>query len=182
MILASFTLPNRALICSNGRNIALQPREKELAMTSSSKSSKGSGHQCPVCDHKDGIATKHASGDIPCSRCGHLSWFRMQQIDDAIILNLLANMNPERAEIDRVGQLLVHSRDAPHIILNFHKIDFISSTFLNRLIVLRRTVHNASGKVILCGMNQVIREILQINKLIHLFDLSDDTDEALGDL
>jgi anti-anti-sigma factor len=106
----------------------------------------------------------------------------MQQLDDAIILNLLTNMNPERAEIDRVGQLVVRSRTAPHVILNFHSIDFISSTFVNRLIVLRRTVHGAGGKVILCGMNQVIRDIMRINRLEELFDLSDDTDGALEGL
>jgi anti-anti-sigma regulatory factor len=50
------------------------------------------------------------------------------------------------------------------------------------LIVLRKTVHGAGGKVILCGMNQVIREILRINKLDQVFDLSDDTDEALENL
>lgn len=123
-----------------------------------------------------------ASDDVPCPRCGHLLWFRMQQVDNAVILNLLANMDPERAEIDRVGQLLVRSRNAPHVIVNFHNVDFISSTFVNGLIVLRRTVHNAGGKTILCGMNPVIREILRINRLDHLFDLSDDADEALEDL
>lgn len=106
----------------------------------------------------------------------------MQQVDKAVILNLLVNMDPERAEIDRVGQLLARSRTAPHVILNFNNVEFISSTFLNRMIVLRKAVHKAGGKAILCGMNKVIREILRINRLEDLFDLSDDTDEALGDL
>ncbi len=106
----------------------------------------------------------------------------MQQVDDAIILNLLVNMDPETAEIDHVGRQLVRSRTAPHIIVNYHNIDFISSTFVNRMIVLHKTVHGAGGKVILCGMNQVIREILRINRLDRLLDLSANTDEALGDL
>lgn len=138
-----------------------------------SRTSSSSGPQCPICDHRDGAATKHTPTDDPCLRCGHLAWFRMQQVEDAIILNLLTEMNPERAEIDRVGELLVKSYPAPHIILNFHSIDFISSTFLNRLLVLHRTVTGAGGQVIMCGMNQVIREIVRINRLDQLFDLSD---------
>ena len=43
-------------------------------------------------------------------------------------------------------------------------------------------MHGAGGKVVFCGMNQVIREIIRINRLDQIFDLSDDTDKALGSL
>ena len=147
-------------------------------MTISLEPSKNSGRPCPVCGHEVNVDPQQEADDSPCSRCGHLSWFRAQKVDDAIIVNLLANMNPERAEIDRVGELLVRSRTAPHVIVNFHNIDFISSTFVNRLIVLRRTVHGTGGRVTLAGMNQVILEILRINKLDTLFDFPGDNDEA----
>jgi len=104
----------------------------------------------------------------------------MQPVDDAVILNLFVDMDPERAEIERVGEWLIRSRAAPHIIVNFHKIEYVSSTFVNGLIVLYKRVQSAGGKVIFCGMNQVIREIIRINRLDQIFDLSDDTDEALG--
>ncbi|MBC8874370.1 MAG: STAS domain-containing protein [Planctomycetes bacterium] len=148
-------------------------------MTVSSDSRKDGPGRCPVCDHETSSKPASPAGDAPCSNCGHLLWFRMQPVDDAVILNLFVDMDPERAEIERVGEWLINSRAALHIIVNFHKVEYVSSTFVNGLIVLYKKVQGAGGKVVFCGMNQVIREIIRINRLDQIFDLSDDTDEAL---
>ena len=140
-------------------------------MNAASESLMSDPTRCPVCGHKVAADPLEASGEAPCASCGHLSWFRMQDIDDAIMLNLMADMNLERAEIERVGKFLVQYHTSPHILLNFHAIEFISSTFLNGLIALQRTVQSAQGTLKLRGLNPVIREIFAINKLEGLFDL-----------
>jgi len=140
-------------------------------MNAASESLMGDPKRCPVCGHKVAADPLDASGETPCPSCGHLSWFRMQDIDDALMLNLMADLNLETSEIDRVGKFLVKFYTAPRILLNLHNVEFISSTFLNRLIVLQNTVQAAKGTLKLRGLNPVIREIFQVNKLDGMFDL-----------
>jgi len=86
-------------------------------------------------------------------------------------------MDLERSDIHRVGELIIQSRPvSPSIVVNFHHVEFISSTFLNRLVLLRKTVLAAKGKLALCGLNAVIQEIFEVSKLDELFDLSGNTD------
>jgi len=107
-------------------------------------------------------------------------WFRTQEVGDNVILNLLADMNLERSEIHRVGESLIRSPTVRRIVVNLHHVEFLSSTFLNRLILLRKSVLAAEGKLILCGLNPVIQEIFETSKLDSLFDLSGNTEEAMG--
>jgi anti-sigma B factor antagonist len=140
-------------------------------MNAASESLMSDPSRCPVCGHKVAADPLDASDQAQCSSCGHMSWFRMQDIDDAIMLNLMADMNLETSEIDRVGEFLVQFRTAPRILVNLHNVEFISSTFLNRLIALQKTLHEAQGTLKLRGLNPVIREIFEINKLDGIFDL-----------
>jgi anti-sigma B factor antagonist len=72
-----------------------------------------------------------------------------------------------------VGELILLSRPgSSRIVVSFHNVEFISSTFLNRMILLRRSVLAAEGKLVLCGLNPVIKEIFEASRLDDLFDLS----------
>ena len=140
-------------------------------MTTGSEPVEQGASRCVVCGHEVAADPLFGAGEAPCTHCGHLVWFRLQELEDGLLLNLLADMNPERAEIERVGRLLVQSHPKPRIIVNFYNVEFISSTFLNRLIQLHQTVESADGRLKLSGMNPVIREIFEINKLDGLFGL-----------
>jgi len=141
-------------------------------MTSQSKDADGSSNECTVCGHDLFADPLEASENASCSNCGHLDWFHTQVLDDAVIINLMHDMKLETAEIERVGEFLVRSREVPSIIVNFHNVDFVSSTFLNRLILLRKSVQAADGKLTLCGLNPVMQEIFEACRLNTLFDMS----------
>jgi len=93
-------------------------------------------------------------------------------LDNAVIINLMHDMQVETADIERVGELLIGSRQAPSVVVNFNNVEFVSSTFLNRLILLRKSVHAADGRLTLCGLNPVIQEIFEACKLDSLFGLT----------
>jgi anti-anti-sigma factor len=141
-------------------------------MNSQPKSADGPLDECTVCGHALFVDPLEASEKPSCSHCGHLQWFHTQDLDDAVIINLMRDMKLEKAEIERVGEFLVRSRPAPSIIVNFHNVEFVSSTFLNRLILLRKTVEAADGKLTLCGLNPVIQEIFEACRLHTLFEIS----------
>ena len=137
-----------------------------------------SRNPCPVCGSP---LSACAAGDGSCSACGHRDWFRRRRVDGLIIVDLLSKMNPEEADIDRLGRLLIRENRAPRVLLNFRQIDFVTSTFINRLLVLRRSIQDARGRLLLCGLNPVIQEIFEINKLGNLFDVFRNEQDALGE-
>jgi anti-anti-sigma factor len=129
-------------------------------------------NECTVCGHDLFVDPLEPSENPSCSHCGHLEWFHTQELDDAIIINLMHDMKLETAEIERVGEFLLRSHQAPSIIVNFHNVEFVSSTFLNRLILLRKSVQAADGRLTLCGCNPVIQEIFEACRLNTMFEMS----------
>jgi anti-anti-sigma factor len=119
---------------------------------------------CPVC------SSSLPFHDVPCSDCGHGQWFRLQDIDSAVILTVMPGMRPERDAIDRVGGLVVEAKTSPHIIVNLAHVRFVSSTFVNRFLSLLKTVNAAQGKLTLCGVSPAIRDVFRLMNLEPLFD------------
>jgi len=149
-------------------------------MTTASESPLDTPNQCSVCGREVFPDPFQAWDDAPCLHCGHLSWFHRQDTGDCVILNLMANLDLENADLERVGELLIEATPAPHIVLNLSNVEFVSSTFLGRLLALQKRVDAAQGKLVLCGMNPVVREIFQVTKLESFFHFSDDVPSAGG--
>ncbi len=147
-------------------------------MASEFKTPEESANRCSVCGQPVSVDSSNPSAHSRCSDCGHLVWFRKQEIDDFVILNLLASMDPEHADLERVGELLVPADGPPHVVVNFANVEYVSSTFLGRLLAMQKKLKAAEGKLVLCGLNDVVREIFQITKLEDLFDFADDQDSA----
>lgn len=90
-------------------------------------------------------------------------------------------MNPEQAAVDNLAELLTQTIRLPRLLLNMKEIDFVTSTFLNRLLVLRRKIQDARGRLLLCNLNPVIQEIFEVNTLGSLFDVFHSESDALGE-
>jgi anti-sigma B factor antagonist len=147
-------------------------------MPESAKTPPECKNRCSVCGCD--LPTQPA-GDGSCSACGHRIWFRKRDANGLITVDLMPSMNPDQAPIDRLGELFVSGSRAPRVLLNFRHIDFVTSTFINRLLVLRRTIQDARGRLLLCGLNPVIQEIFEINRLGNLFDVFSNEQDAIGE-
>jgi anti-anti-sigma factor len=108
-------------------------------------------------------------------------WFCKRNLKGFIVVDLMPGMDPEEATVDRLGDLLISAGRAPRVLLNFSYVDFITSTFINRLLILRRKMQDARGRLLLCGLNPVIEEIFDINKLGNLFDVFSNEQDATGE-
>jgi len=148
-------------------------------MDTSSQATKEQFQRCPVCDTEVTADPSTQAADVQCSHCGHLVWFRLQKNDDAVIVNVLPRMNPERTNMQRVGEMLVRSRSAPRIIVDLSLAERISSTFLNELLRLLKIVQAADGRLILCGVQPLFRDIFKITSLQGLFEFSENQQTAL---
>lgn len=148
-------------------------------MMSESSIPEDSTDQCSICGQEVTVDPSSPSDDARCSHCGHLSWFRKQEMKEFVILNLLPSMNPEHANFEPVGGWLVRPDNPPHVVINFANVEFVSSTFLGRLLALQKRLDGAERKLTLCALNKVVREIFQITQLERFFDFADDQEEAI---
>jgi anti-anti-sigma factor len=134
--------------------------------------------QCSLCGCE---LPEQARDSGACSWCGYGQWFRTRTSDGWIIVDLLACMNPEEAAVDNLAELLTQTIRAPRLLLNLREISFVTSTFLNRLLVLRRKIQDARGRLLLCDLSPIVQEIFDVNQLGALFDVFPSERDALGE-
>jgi anti-sigma B factor antagonist len=74
---------------------------------------------------------------------------------------------------------LVDQQGKTNLVLNFAKVEYLSSAALGMLIRLRKKVLEAGGKLVLCGIDPQIYEVFVITKLDKAFVVRRDEGEAL---
>jgi anti-sigma B factor antagonist len=76
---------------------------------------------------------------------------------------------------DTVKKALAYS---PKIVLNLREVNFIDSGGLGTLVSLYTTARNANGAMKLARLSQRVGDLLQITKLLTIFEVFDDEEEA----
>ena len=77
----------------------------------------------------------------------------------------------------RVRDLLTRSN---HIVLDLKDVTYIDSGGLGTLVALYASAHKAGGEIKLSRLGPRPSEVLQITKLITIFDVYDDLDSAVA--
>ena len=76
---------------------------------------------------------------------------------------------------DVVKKLVAQS---PNIVLNLQEVNHIDSGGLGTLVSLYTTARNAGGSVKLARLSQRVGDLLQITKLLTIFEVFDDEEKA----
>lgn len=66
-----------------------------------------------------------------------------------------------------------------HLMLNFSRVDYMSSAMLSELLRINEVVRRQRGSLRLCGLRKEMREVFQITRLDAMFHIDDDCKEAL---
>ena len=66
-----------------------------------------------------------------------------------------------------------------NLILNLENVNYIDGSGLGELVNSFTTVHNSKGHLILLRVSRKIRELLEVTKLLVIFDIFDDEKAAL---
>jgi anti-sigma B factor antagonist len=66
------------------------------------------------------------------------------------------------------------------LVLDFRKVQFLSSAVLGRLILAHKKLQSAGGRVVLCGVASEILEVFKITKLDKVFTITEDAKAALA--
>ena len=101
-----------------------------------------------------------------------------RQVDGVLVVDCSGRVvfGEESASLrDTVKKLLAQS---PNVILNLREVNFIDSGGLGTLVSLYTTARNAGGAVKLARLSQRVGDLLQLTKLVTIFEVFDDEEEA----
>ena len=76
---------------------------------------------------------------------------------------------------DTVKKLIAQD---PNVVLNLKEVNFIDSGGLGTLVSLYTTARNAGGAVKLASLSQRVGDLLQVTKLLTIFEVFDNEEEA----
>jgi anti-sigma B factor antagonist len=76
---------------------------------------------------------------------------------------------------DMVKKLLAQS---PNVVMNLREVNYIDSGGLGTLVSLYTSARNAGGAVKLASLSQRVGDLLQITKLLTIFEVFDDEQAA----
>ncbi|MDP7035439.1 MAG: STAS domain-containing protein [Planctomycetota bacterium] len=74
---------------------------------------------------------------------------------------------------------LAESRNKVKILINFEKVEYLSSAVLGKLIALHKKVAEMKGSLKLCGIRDTILEVFRVTKLDKFFDIYDSQQKAM---
>jgi len=103
-------------------------------------------------------------------------------VDEVVVLDVLPKITLEHADIEPLVRSLVRSGGPPHVVVDLSRIDLISSLLVAKLVVLNKQVKRAKGRLSLCGLREVVREVFASTKLDTIIEVLDDEEAALASL
>jgi anti-sigma B factor antagonist len=100
-------------------------------------------------------------------------------VQDILVVNCDGRIvfGEESAELrDKVKALIAQNK---RIVLNLGGVSYIDSGGLGTLVALYTTAHNAGGAIKLTDLTQRVGDLLQVTKLLTIFEVYDTEEEAI---
>ena len=123
------------------------------------------GNQCPVCG-KDLRVEGTPSGDTPCPSCGCLLLFG----DNDGMRAVFSAADPSKFA-DGLDAWAGRADEPRQLLLDFGKVQFLSSIVLGKLITLSKKAKATGGRLIFCNVRPEMAELFEITKLNQLFEI-----------
>ncbi len=111
------------------------------------------------------------------------AFFTLQQQGEIVIARfVVANLNDEE-NIDQLGQelfTLVDQYGFLKVALNLGVVEYVTSSVLGKFITLHRKLHRVDGKLVICGLQKIVADVMRTSKLSQYFNVADDEAGAIG--
>ena len=103
-----------------------------------------------------------------------------RQLDDVVMLDLAGRITIGEGTIilrERIQKML--NAGDKKFLLNLADVDYIDSSGLGELVSTFTRVKNQEGELKLLALTHRVRDLMQITKLLTVFDVYDDETEAI---
>ena len=111
------------------------------------------------------------------------SGLRVTHKDDIVRVQLLDRNILDEASIQHISQqilALIDERPNPKLLINFERVEHLSSSALGALITLNNKSRQKGGQLRLAAIDPQIHEVFLITKLDQMFRIYDTTEEAVA--
>ena len=99
--------------------------------------------------------------------------------DDIIIMSVAGKLNAASADSFETKLLNAIEKGEKKIILDFQKLDFISSRGIRIFYKALEKMQSSGGKIIFSGINQDIKKVFELVELEDDFPIFNDVDAAV---
>jgi anti-anti-sigma factor len=109
-------------------------------------------------------------------------WLLVERVGGDVVVRLLQSELFDEEAIDCFGEQmhdLLDGQGCHRLVLHLGAVERMASHMVGELIVLQKKVRTRSGKLILCGLNQALRETFEILKLDQVFSIRETQEQAL---
>lgn len=105
--------------------------------------------------------------------------------DQVALVRFTTSRILDQSNVQQLGEEfdeLLDKHKLPKIVINFDKVEYMSSAVMGKLVSLQKKVKAGKGKLILTNIARDIYEIFEIMRFDKLFKIRDTAEDALGDL
>jgi len=128
-------------------------------------------YQCPVCGQALDFEPSLPRFDAPCSGCGFHVWCRRRVTPGDTILDVLPQRTPDPHDVPLVVEGLVRRNAAQCVIVDLAQLDTVDSAFVARLVSMNKQIRAAGGRLILSGLQPIVREVFEQLRLDRAFEI-----------
>ncbi|MBN1948594.1 MAG: STAS domain-containing protein [Candidatus Cloacimonetes bacterium] len=107
---------------------------------------------------------------------------KQQQKKNVEILSLVGRLDANTAGILEKKLIPLFDSYSRDVVIDFSELDYISSAGLRILLLAAKTARNKEGSIVLCSMQDFIREIFEIAGFMPVFKITNTLEEALQEL
>ena len=108
---------------------------------------------------------------------------KTRKVDNAVIVDMSGRLTiGEPVLLLRETVRVLVNDGARHFVLNLGEVSYIDSSGLGELVSLFTTVRNKQGDVKLLNLTAKAKDLLQMTKLLTVFDTYDDESKAVAAL
>jgi anti-sigma B factor antagonist len=109
----------------------------------------------------------------------------VEYLSDIAVVTLTDEKILEESDIQALENSLnplIEQTPGIKIVLNFSKVQFLSSAVLGLLIRISKKIYETNGQLKLCEINEKIFQVFKITRLDRIFDIFNTQEAAQADL
>ncbi len=109
----------------------------------------------------------------------------MEQVGDVGVARFNCRSLLDEGQVQGVGDqlyALVKDSGLNKFVLDFSRVEALTSTLVGKLFGLHRRLRQGGGKLVLCGVRPQLVEVFEVLKIADLFRICETEQEALQEL
>ncbi len=104
----------------------------------------------------------------------------VRRLDKTTILDISGDIDlAHSTEVRRMVLLEFRQNRTPRVILNLRDVNYIDSSGVASLVEGLKASRDVGSRLILFGLSPIAHEVLQLSKLLKIFEIYDTEDKAL---